>query len=186
MSMSALQAWKYKREIDIWIGYSWNFANDTGEEFGLQYSLLFAGIEELLDQSQFIIDYIEDETANKNDLVYVEEFNLTETLHIEMNIKSDSYDIDDEPAENLETYVKDELADDIIMKYDHTELTEGLLNIIYVQCNINKPSMNAEEIGILLFLLIFGSVIICFMCAICFYCIPGKIKEYCNELKGAN
>ena len=169
--LTTLQAQRYDRVIEIWIEYNWNFDNDT-MGFTLQYTSFIASIKDLLNQTKFIIDNINDVTANKHDLVYVEESNFTETLHIEMNIIFKEYDTAHELVQNVEKYVRADFNDDIINKYNHTELTEGLLNIISIQCDITKYSFDWIKGVFITGMIASGTlcwicVIVCLKCGCC-------------------
>ena len=177
----------YEYIIDIWIEYNW--INDTISNYTMKYSSIWDGIKEFLERAEFHHEDINDETSNKHDLIYVAETNYTDTLHMTIDIESEKYDKDEDAAEKLENYVKGDLNDDIINKYNQTELSEGLLNIIVVRCDISKPP--GDWILMIVMFSIFGSIFLVAGCALCvdkimdLECIKA-IKEKFVKAKKAN
>ena len=145
----------YSCTIKVWIEYTWNI-NATIESYTIQYKTISSYVRSLIEQPQFNIQNFIDQTENKQNLVYNNNYqydDVIETWYMEMDVTSDR---------QLENYVNTYIEDDIIHKCDNLTV----LDIISVKCEIPNDDVDITWLVVIIILTLIGIGKLC-MCSIC-------------------
>ena len=171
--------------ISIQMDYNWNI-NETINTYTITHESIWNNIKDLFQQPEFDVEHIEDETSNKQDLIYtlskaqmLFENNLTETwsMEIEVDVLQQS--------ETLINYVQSKenasLASDIRQKYKQND---GLLNIVTVTCSVEEQ-LSSDQIIAIIFCSLMGACCLCgcIVYITCKYknCKPQPPEQYIND-----
>ena len=166
----------YSDTINVRMDYTWQI-NSTIESYQIEYESIASYIRSLIQQPEYGIESIMDQTEHKQDLMYhntsVNDKTKTWLTVMEVRLVWEDF------STQLTDYVKSKMADDIRSKYDNRYIIEstdsgeqkvfGFLKIIDVKCDIGSIDGEERDItwliaGFILGIICSGVVCICLVC----------------------